>query len=101
MRAYVCEFEWDPIKEKSNFNKHGVQFEQAAEVFRDPLALTIRDEEHSGTETRWITLGTDASGRHVLVVHTFVQVDEEVVRIRLISARPPTRAELRSYEEKP
>lgn len=57
MAAFVYEFEWDPLKEEANFNKHGVHFEQAAQVFRDPLALTIHDEEHSEIETRWITLG--------------------------------------------
>jgi uncharacterized protein len=101
MGASAYEFEWDPTKEKANFNKHGVHFEQAAQVFRDPLALTIRDEEHSESDTHWITLGTDASGRYVLVVHTFVQVNEELRRIRLISARRPTRAEIHSYEEEP
>ena len=70
-------------------------------MFRDPLAVTIPDEEHSEIETRWITLGTDASGRHVVVVHTFVQVNEELGRIRLISARRPTGAEIHSYEEQP
>jgi uncharacterized DUF497 family protein len=99
MPAYLYQFEWDPDKAKINFNKHGVHFEQAAQVFRDPLALTIPDEEHSETEVRWITLGVDASGRHVLVVHTFEQVTDELGRIRLISARPPTRAELFAYEE--
>ena len=101
MGGSVYEFEWDPAKEKANFNKHGVHFEQAAQVFRDPLALTIPDEEHSEIEMRWITLGTDASGRHVLVVHTFIQVNEELGRIRLISARRPTKAEIHAYEEEP
>lgn len=44
--------------------------------------------------------GKDAGGRYVLVVHTFVHVNEELGRIRLISARRPTRAEIDSYEEK-
>ena len=50
-------------------------FERATHVFRDPLALSIPDEEHSETEVRWITLGRDASGRYVLVVHTFEQLN--------------------------
>lgn len=99
MAAHFFEFEWDPAKAKANYNKHGVHFERAAHVFRDPLAMSIPDEEHSGTELRWITLGRDATGQYVLVVHTFRQVNDEMGRIRLISARPPTTAEVRAYEE--
>jgi uncharacterized protein len=69
------------------------------QVFRDPLALTIADEEHSGAELRWITLGRDATGEPLLVVHTFEQVAGELGRIRMISARRPTRAEIHAYEE--
>lgn len=54
---FFFEFEWDHNKAKTNFQKHGVYFESAAEVFRDPLALTIPDEEHSEAEVRWVTLG--------------------------------------------
>ena len=51
-------FEWDPNKAKSNIKKHGVKFELAANVFKDPLMLTLFDEAHSeGDEERWNTLG--------------------------------------------
>ena len=33
----MLEFEWDPAKAASNVRKHGVDFELAATVFRDPL----------------------------------------------------------------
>jgi uncharacterized protein len=79
--------------------KHGVDFERAAQVFRDPLALTIPDEEHSATEVRWITLGKDTTGQYVLAIHTFEQLTDEIGRIRLISARRPTRVEVHVYEE--
>ncbi len=52
MAAFLYEFAWDPVKAKANFSKHGVDFEGAAQVFRDPLALTIPDEEHSESEVR-------------------------------------------------
>jgi uncharacterized protein len=99
MAAFLYEFEWDPVKAKANFSKHGVDFERAAQVFRDPLALTIPDEEHSGSEVRWITLGKDTTGQYLLVVHTFEQLTSEQGRIRMISARRPTRAEVHTYEE--
>jgi uncharacterized DUF497 family protein len=98
MTAFRYEFEWDLDKAKANFRKHGVWFDRASEVFRDPLALSVLDEEHSETEVRWVTLGRDASGHYVLLVHTFIQSDQ-VGRIRLISGRRPTKAEIRSYEE--
>ena len=81
------------------FRQAGVSFERAAEVFRDPLALTIPDDEHSVSEVRWITLGKDTRGRCVLVVHTYDQPNEVTARIRVISARPPSRAEICEYEE--
>ena len=56
MPAFLYDFEWDPAKAKANLRKHGVDFDRAAQVFRDPLALTIPDEEHSESEVRWVTL---------------------------------------------
>jgi uncharacterized DUF497 family protein len=57
MAGFVYEFEWDTDKAKWNFAKHSLSFEQAAEVFRDPLALTIPDDEHSGDEVRGLRWG--------------------------------------------
>jgi len=34
-------FEWDPIKAQKNLNKHSVSFERAAQIFRDPTAISI------------------------------------------------------------
>lgn len=99
MAAFLYEFEWDPVKAKANFRKHGVDFERGAQVFRDPLALTIPDEEHSESEVRWITMGKDMTGQYLLVVHTFEQLTHESGHIRMISARRPTSAEVRAYEE--
>ena len=57
-------FEWDPVKAQANASKHGVTFEQAAGVFKDPMALTVFDEDNSNNEEdRWITLG-QANGQH-------------------------------------
>jgi hypothetical protein len=99
MAAFLYEFEWDPVKAQANVSKHGLDFERAATVFLDPLAVTIPDEEHSETEVRWITLGKDASGQYALVIHTFEWLADERGRVRLISARRPTRTEIRDYEE--
>ena len=34
-------FEWDPIKASENLRKHRISFDRAAEVFLDPLAISI------------------------------------------------------------
>jgi len=93
MAAFLYEFVWDPVKAHANFKKHGVNFEQAATVFLDPLAVTIPDVEHSGDEVRWITLGREARGAYVLVIHTFEWFPDEN------SARRPTKAEVHDHEE--
>jgi hypothetical protein len=99
MTSFLYDFDWDPLKAATNLRKHAVAFEGAVQVFRDPLALTIPDEDHSETEVRWITLGKDVAGRYLLVVHTFDRLTEGRAGIRIISARRPTKAEIRTYEE--
>lgn len=54
-------FEWDPRKAKENLRKHRVSFDRAAELFRDPVAISLADEEHSETEERWVTIGAGQS----------------------------------------
>ena len=68
-------------------------------VFRDPLAATILDEEYSGGEERWVTLGASATGGPILVIHTWAQTSADRARVRIISARRPTRRELAQYRE--
>ena len=97
MATFLYEFEWDPAKASTNLSKHGLDFERAATVFLDPLAITIPDDEHSAAEVRW--MGKDAGGQYALVIHTFEWLADERGRVRLISARRPTRAEIRDYEE--
>ena len=52
-------FEWDHGKANANKRKHKIGFQRAATVFRDPYIISIFDDEHSNTEDRWLTLGTD------------------------------------------
>ena len=47
-------FEWGPAKAAANLLQHGVSFEEAATVFRDPLAKIHDDPEHSAAERREI-----------------------------------------------
>jgi Ribonuclease toxin, BrnT, of type II toxin-antitoxin system len=45
-------FEWDEKKAKSNVRKHRISFQEAVTVFRDPMALTMDDPDHSEDEPR-------------------------------------------------
>ncbi len=91
-------FEWDPEKARQNLHKHKVAFERAAEVFLDPLAVSIFDEDHSIDEERWATIGGDKKGMLLVVVHTFVVQGKDTRRIRIISARKATIRETKQYE---
>ena len=88
-------FEWDPAKAANNIRKHGVSFDEAVTVFKDPLAFIFDDTSHSEEEHREIIIGTSALRRRILVC--FVERLEDVIRI--ISARPATRQEIKDYEE--
>ena len=92
-------FEWDPVKAKENLKKHRISFERAAEIILDPLAVTVRDDEHSEGEERWVTLGKDRRGSILLLIHTFSEITAEECRIRIISARKANKRETRQYEE--
>lgn len=79
-------FERDPAKAASNMRKHGVTFEEAITVFKDPLAFIFDDTAHSEHEHREIIIGLSAVRRMILVC--FVERHEDTVRI--VSARPAT-----------
>jgi uncharacterized protein len=91
--------DWDDEKAESNADKHGVTFELAATVFADPRAATIYDPDHSEDEARWITTGRSENGGVLLVVHDAVESGPNEIEVRIISARKPTKHELRSYQE--
>ena len=97
----VYHFEWNAAKARTNLRKHGVSFRAATGVFRDQLALTTYDDEHSETEERWVTLGRTENGQYLVVVHTFAHVSELETHIRIISARAADRQEIRDYEQAP
>jgi uncharacterized DUF497 family protein len=98
MTGFIHHFSWDPEKALVNHNKHGVNFEVAATVLNDSLALSRYDEEHSEAEERWVTLGLAADGALLVVVHTFEELNPHEAAVRIISARPATPAERRDYE---
>jgi len=92
-------FDWNPQKAKANLKKHKVSFEQAASIFLDQRAVTIFDKGHSEREERWVTMGIDKNGILLVMVHTFQQIEEDAIKIRVISARKAARKEIKQYKE--
>ena len=90
-------FEWDPSKAKTNIQKHKVSFEDAISIFKDENAISIFDEEHSASEDRWITIGMDLNTRALVVIHTFISINNNNTNIRIISARKATQSEQQIY----
>jgi uncharacterized protein len=87
-------FEWDRRKAARHVVRHGVSFEEAATVLRDPLSVIGADPDHSLDEERFLTFGVSPSGRFLVVATT-----ERGDTIRIISARPMTPGERTIYEE--
>ena len=87
-------FEWDDSKAAANLERHGIGFPEATEVFLDPLARYLEQDEIGGEE-RLTLLGESLSLRLVLVVHT-----ERGERTRIVSARVATAHERRWYEQR-
>jgi len=53
----VEKFEWDENKNRINFKKHGISFNEAQTVFSDDFVIYFPDEEHSQNEERFIAIG--------------------------------------------
>ena len=76
------EFEWDPAKDTSNQQKHGISFDEAKSVFSDDFARLIADPEHSEEEERFILLGTSIESNLLIVCHC-IRNGETVLFYRL------------------
>ena len=58
--TYMVHFEWDERKNRSNLDKHGIDFETAQWIFEDPLCVTFverteddDDEERFTPTAKW------------------------------------------------
>ena len=87
----TLKFEWDKSKAKDNYAKHGVSFELAKKVFKDPFAVEFLDDRQNYGEERFVTIGmTDG---HIL----YVAYAERKDVFRIISARRATKHEQEAY----
>jgi uncharacterized DUF497 family protein len=76
----------------SRYEKNGISFEQATEVFFDPFFKLV--DAGRNEEARDAVIGYDESGRLLFVVH--IELEDDV--IRLISARKATVTERNDYD---
>jgi uncharacterized DUF497 family protein len=86
-------FEWDEAKNRSNIQKHGLDFADAEEMFSGGFLYEPDTREDYG-ERRWTGLGM-IRGRIAHVV--FTERVPEIIRI--ISLRKATRRETKQYEK--
>ena len=88
-------FECDDDKAEANVANHdGVTFLEAVTVFTDPPSVICDDDEHSGDEHRFLTIGRSSQNRIPIVSYA-----ERLDVIRIISARVAEPRESRAYEE--
>ena len=92
----TIEIEWDERKNRSNKNKHGVDFNEAKSVFYDENALEYYDDTHSENEDRYLMLGLSGHLRILIVSYTVRTTDNETL-IRIISGRKATKKEQKEY----
>jgi len=85
------DFEWDENKNKLNIEKHGIDFNEAKNVFDDSKRKIAPDLRKDYGEERWLTIGK-VLDTIVVVVYT---IRSEVSRI--ISARYAKKAERDKY----
>jgi uncharacterized protein len=85
---HIRGFEWDEEKAASNRRKHGIDFDEAVEIFYGSSLLRRSDRN---AEERWLAIG-ETEGRVVTVVFTW-----RGDTLRIISARRARKNEKRAY----
>ena len=83
-------FEYDPAKSQLNKSKHGLDFEEAQLLWRDPQRVEI--QASSTTEPRFMVIG-QVEGKHWSAIITYREKN-----IRLISVRRSRDNEVNVYE---
>ncbi len=51
------QFEWDDEKAAENHSRHGISFETAIEIFKDPFAVERLDDREDYGEERFVLIG--------------------------------------------
>ena len=99
-RVFGVKFRWDDRKNKINYRKHGIYFEDALNVFYDDYRAEYKDYKHSADEDRRIALGKVDDVLFVVYTERYDSQDEYDIRyIRMISARVAEPEEEEEYDE--
>ena len=85
----IGDFEWDDDKARANYAKHKVTFQEAAECFLDPEALTAPDKDYPD---RFVLIGASKDSKVLFVVSV-----ERAERIRIISAHKASPQQRKAY----
>ncbi len=86
-------FEWGEEKNRENIAKHGLDFADAAEVFKAPMITALDTREDYG-EDRFVGIGFL---RNFIVVIVYAEPVEDTIRV--ISLRKALKHERRRFEE--
>ena len=78
-------FEWNDNKNQTNYQKHGLSFEDAELVFLGKT-ITFKDDREDYGEERFITLG-DLKNRIVVLVHTQRDLVTRIISMRKANER--------------
>jgi uncharacterized DUF497 family protein len=93
------EFEWDEDKNQNNITKHGIDFQQAKQVFEDLNVLTYEDARFNYQEIREISVGQLLlTTQQKIIIAVVVHTDRDG-KVRLISARKASKRERKIYEQ--
>ena len=90
----VTGFEWDEGNSAKSWRRHGVTHTEAEQVFLNRPLLVAGSPKHSTGEARYFALGRTDLGRLLVVVFT-----SRGSLLRVISARPMSRQERRTYAQ--
>ena len=84
-------FEYDENKSKTNKSKHGIDFEEANELWKDPYSFELSSIQ-SEDEDRFLVLGRISSKNYTSII----TYRDDVIRI--ISVRRSRQKEIELYE---
>ena len=85
-------FEYDPVKSQTNQIKHGINFEEAQQLWQDPFLLRVPSKYEA--EKRYLFIGK-IEQRHWSAIATYRKE-----AIRIISVRRARKEEVKIYESK-
>jgi uncharacterized protein len=86
--------EWDNNKNLINIRKHGIDFNDAIEIFNAPM-IVILDDSVDYNDDRYIGIGIL---RNIIAIIIFVEKDDGDV-IRIISVRKANKHESKIYKK--